>query len=142
MTIQNLAWRGFFSMALLLVSSAAQAQPTIAGVSNGASFQPTFSPGSLAAVFGTNLTVTGSTTTVTVGSIRVRIVFESVAMSSAGSGAGLGGRAWKSPKSWLVADRNATASAESPPVAGPGAIGVPAVVIAKRGRGGTPGASR
>src|ERR1700723_1590476 len=69
MTIQNLAWRGFFSMALLLVSSAAQAQPTITSVGNAASLQPAFSPGSLAVVFGTNLTVTGSTTTVTVGSL-------------------------------------------------------------------------
>jgi len=69
MTIQNLAQRGCFSMALLLVSIAAQAQPTITGVSNAASFQPTFSPGSLASVFGTNLMVTGSTTTVTVGSL-------------------------------------------------------------------------
>ncbi len=55
--------------ALAFASCAAQAQPTISGVSNGASFQPTFSPGSLVAIFGKNLIVSGQTTTATIGTL-------------------------------------------------------------------------
>ena len=55
--------------ALAFASCAAQAQPTISGVSNGASFQPMFSPGSLVAIFGKNLIVSGQTTTATIGTL-------------------------------------------------------------------------
>jgi uncharacterized protein (TIGR03437 family) len=54
--------------ALVFAACAAQAQPTITAVANAASFQQTFSPGSVAAIVGTNLVVSGTTTTVTLGS--------------------------------------------------------------------------
>ncbi len=61
-------WAVLFA-ALTFVSFAAWAQPTITGVSNAASFQTTFSPGSLVSVFGTNLTVSGQTTTANMGTL-------------------------------------------------------------------------
>jgi len=69
MILQKPARAGLVVAGIAFAACAAQAQPTISGVSNGASFGPTFSPGSLAAVFGTNLIVSGATTTVTVGSL-------------------------------------------------------------------------
>jgi uncharacterized protein (TIGR03437 family) len=54
--------------ALIFAACGALAQPTITAVANAASFQPTFSPGSIAAIVGTNLTASGTTTTVTVAS--------------------------------------------------------------------------
>jgi uncharacterized protein (TIGR03437 family) len=41
---------------VFLTSLAAQAQPSIAGVANAVSFQPTFAPGSLAVIYGKNFT--------------------------------------------------------------------------------------
>jgi hypothetical protein len=46
----NFAVRIFIT--LVLLSAAAKAQPSIQSVSNAASYQQTFSPGSVAAVFG------------------------------------------------------------------------------------------
>lgn len=42
-------------LGLILCSVAGLTQPTVGGVSNGASFQPNISPGSLISIFGTNL---------------------------------------------------------------------------------------
>jgi uncharacterized protein (TIGR03437 family) len=55
-------------MAVLCLSTAAlYAQPSVGGISNAASFQQTFSPGSLVAVFGKNMVVSGSASAVLVG---------------------------------------------------------------------------
>jgi uncharacterized protein (TIGR03437 family) len=59
-----------FSLIFALIATPALAQtPTITGVSNTASFTTTFSTGSLATIFGTNLTTVGGTPTVTWGGL-------------------------------------------------------------------------
>ncbi len=71
MTLHCLLRRGLLLGCACL---AAQAQPTITRVINAGSLVPSFSPGSLAFIGGTNQIVSGSTTTVTVGSMAAAVL--------------------------------------------------------------------
>ena len=62
-----------FVLAVAL-TSAIQAQPAITGIANTLSGQPSFSPGSLVSIYGSNLMVSGSTTTVSVGSQAAAVI--------------------------------------------------------------------
>jgi len=82
-------------LGLILCSVAGLTQPTVGGVSNGASFQPNISPGSLISIFGTNLapaTVQASEvplptmlsgTSVTIGGIQAPLYFVSATQINA-----------------------------------------------------------
>jgi uncharacterized protein (TIGR03437 family) len=82
-------------LGLILCSVAGLTQPTVGGVSNGASFQPNISPGSLISIFGTNLAPTTvqasevplptmlSGTSVTIGGIQAPLYFVSATQINA-----------------------------------------------------------
>jgi uncharacterized protein (TIGR03437 family) len=82
-------------LGLILCSVAGLTQPTVGGVSNGASFQPNISPGSLISIFGANLapvTVQASVvplptmlsgTSVTIGGIQAPLYFVSATQINA-----------------------------------------------------------
>ena len=61
----------------VLTQAAMVAQPTVAAVVNGASFQPSLSPGVMASAFGTNLN--GTSLAVTVGGTNCPVIFASAA---------------------------------------------------------------